>query len=150
MKGGIDRLAELFAARAAAHGELTPEFENDAVTAFSSDGTPVNFSYRAVADTVIAWTAAGDAPAADDEKRLSEALAANRYGTGTRGLTLAIMPEDLGFGRRLVVQDRRSAAFFDSVETLDAYIEEVAAVAREYGTVEEKADDDSHSVRINA
>lgn len=141
MKGGIDRLAELFAARAAVRGEMPPSFGADStVTASANDGTPVNFSYRAVADAVVAWTIGDEEGAADDESRLRTALSANHYGTGTRGLTLALTPEDLGFGRRLAVQDRRPAAFFDSVETLDAYIEDFAVVARQYRAEDAETD----------
>ena len=130
---GIERLEELFAARAEAHGDLSPAFaDDDSLTVSAADGTPVNFHYRAAVDAVVVWTVADEA-ADDDEARFAAALAANRYGEGTRGLTLALAPEALGFGRRLVVQDRRDAAFFDSVETLDAYIEDFAAVARQYG-----------------
>ena len=129
----VERLAEIFAARAEACGEPAPVFADDgSLTVTAGDGTPVNFHYRAAADAVVVWAIA-DAAADDDEKRFAAALAANRYGAGTRGFTLALAPAELGFGRRLVVQDRRDAEFFDSVETLDAYIEDCAAVARQYG-----------------
>ena len=150
MKSGIDRLAELFAARAAARGEMPPSFgADDTVTASANDGTPVNFSYRAAADAVVVWTIGDEEDAADDESRLMTALLANHYGTGTRGLTLALTPEDLGFGRRLVVQDRRPAAFFDSVGTLDAYLEDFATVARQFCAEDEGADG-SDAARIDA
>ena len=129
----VERLEEIFAARAEACGEPAPVFADDgSLTVTAGDGTPVNFHYRAAADAVVVWAIA-DAAADDDEKRFAAALAANRYGAGTRGFTLALAPAELGFGRRLVVQDRRDAEFFDSVETLDAYIEDCAAVARQYG-----------------
>lgn len=146
----IERLTGLFAARAAARGEMPPSFGADgAVTVSSSDGTSVNFHYRAAAGAMVVWAVADEEPALDDANRLRSALAANHYGTGTRGLTLALTPEALGLGRRLIVQDRRPAAFFDSVETLGAYIEDFAAVARQYGAGE-GGTDAAGGVRIEA
>ena len=150
MKSGVDRLTELFAAYAAAHGEMPPSFGTDgAVTVSAADGTSVNFHYRAAADAVVVWTVADENPALDDAKRLRAALEANHYGTGTRGLTLELTPEALGLGRRLVVQDRRPAAFFDSVGTLDAYLEDFATVARQFCAEDEGADG-SDAARIDA
>ena len=146
---GIERLTGLFAARAEGRGEPAPVFADDgSLTVTAADGTPVNFHYRAAADAVVVWAFADDA-ADDDGPRFAAALAANRYGTGTRGFTLALAPAELGFGRRLVVQDRRDAAFFDTVETLGAYIEDFAAVTQQFGAGS-VGSEDSDAGRIEA
>lgn len=88
----------------------------------------VCLGYRAASDQVIAFARVEELrPGGYDEPRARALLEANAFWRGTSGFTLALDRET----DQLVALDRRSPAYFTSVEVLACYVNSLVQLVEE-------------------